>query len=84
VLSYQSASGRGGVKHIGSITPTADGKIQVVRADNSEPCFETMSDYIATLRNSEGIISTPLNPPQKEDESLYETSPFRQNNREHN
>eukprot|EP01114_Cavostelium_apophysatum_P012634 TRINITY_DN2878_c0_g1_i1.p1 TRINITY_DN2878_c0_g1~~TRINITY_DN2878_c0_g1_i1.p1 ORF type:complete len:725 (+),score=176.38 TRINITY_DN2878_c0_g1_i1:247-2421(+) len=65
VLSYQSGNG---VKHIDSIYPK-DGKVEVLRADNSRPMYDTMWDYIVTLRDIEKIVTVAVRPP------AYDQSP---------
>lgn len=57
VVSYNSPVGT--VKHIDSIW-LKDNRVEVLRADNSRPIFNTMLEYISTLREQEKILTDPI------------------------
>jgi len=78
VLSYHGADK---MKHIDSIWLNSAGKIEVLRTDGSRPTFETMMDYIVTLRDTEHLVTHPvrLAPTEQQYEqppNFYHKSPF--------
>jgi hypothetical protein len=65
VLSYR---GEGGYFHIRDILPY-EGKIKVIKEDNRVLCFETLVDYVNSMKK-QNIITNPL------DLRTYAKSPY--------